>query len=316
MTDIVVVGSANQDYVVGISSLPGLGETVLAHSLYKQAGGRGVRQSIAASKLGARVVFVGCIGDDADGAMVLHELRSAGVSTVETEIASSATGMAVVYLSDDGGKSVAVASGANELLGAERVGQVITRVGGTDRVVLVQSEVGMDIIASSLWSAHACGSRTILSLSPYLDIPTGILKLVDLVVLTYSDASSLLSSHESSGDTKAVIDTIAKALPTSVVLSLDGDGAVWVEGEERGQCKRIFGERMAKPIGVGDIFVGALAKKLVDEQNLGDAVSFAVQAELFSIACGGMKPSYPTIDDLCSWSVKQKHVVLKTESLR
>src|SRR5579859_4441645 len=64
---LVVVGSSNTDLVVRVREIPRAGETVLGGDVQRVAGGKGANQAVAAARLGARVVFVGCVGDDSFG---------------------------------------------------------------------------------------------------------------------------------------------------------------------------------------------------------------------------------------------------------
>ena len=55
---VLVAGNANADLVAVVSHRPRGGETVLARSLARYAGGKGANQAAAAARAGARVCFV------------------------------------------------------------------------------------------------------------------------------------------------------------------------------------------------------------------------------------------------------------------
>src|SRR5262249_13196393 len=61
---VCVVGSVNMDLTLDVNTLPRPGETVLASALTYAPGGKGANQAVAAARAGARVQFVGAIGDD------------------------------------------------------------------------------------------------------------------------------------------------------------------------------------------------------------------------------------------------------------
>src|SRR6476620_7479046 len=79
---VVVIGSVNMDLVARTPRLPGAGETVLGTGdLLSIAGGKGANQAVAAARLGADVLMVGRVGDDAFGRTLMRGLRAEGVNT-------------------------------------------------------------------------------------------------------------------------------------------------------------------------------------------------------------------------------------------
>ena len=61
---LIAVGSVNVDMVVRVGRLPDHGETVSDGTFERHHGGKGANQAVAAARLGARVEFVGAVGDD------------------------------------------------------------------------------------------------------------------------------------------------------------------------------------------------------------------------------------------------------------
>ena len=68
---IAVVGSINIDQSVETDRIPRKGETIAGQSLKYTPGGKGANQAVAMGRLGAEVVFFGCVGDDANGKQCL-----------------------------------------------------------------------------------------------------------------------------------------------------------------------------------------------------------------------------------------------------
>ncbi|HSR15133.1 MAG TPA: PfkB family carbohydrate kinase, partial [Gemmatimonadales bacterium] len=62
--DIVVVGSLNEDLTVRVPRLPTSGETVLGSGNFRDTGGKGANQAVAAARLGRTVAMVGMVGSD------------------------------------------------------------------------------------------------------------------------------------------------------------------------------------------------------------------------------------------------------------
>ncbi|MFD0274073.1 ribokinase [Kitasatospora sp. NPDC127111] len=76
--DLLVVGSANVDLVIGVERRPGAGETVLGSDLAVHPGGKGANQAVAAARLGARTALLARVGDDANGRLAPEDVRAAG----------------------------------------------------------------------------------------------------------------------------------------------------------------------------------------------------------------------------------------------
>src|SRR5437763_1725124 len=76
---VFVVGSANMDLVVRAERLPSPGHTVVGEDLVRVPGGKGGNQAVAAARLGAATVFVGCVGSDAFGSELRDGLQGDGV---------------------------------------------------------------------------------------------------------------------------------------------------------------------------------------------------------------------------------------------
>ena len=84
---VAVVGSLNLDLVVRVARLPGPGETVSGEDVFRNPGGKGANQAVAAARLWRRVAMVGCVGDDAAGRELLGSLAGAEVDTARVRVA-------------------------------------------------------------------------------------------------------------------------------------------------------------------------------------------------------------------------------------
>src|ERR671930_16324 len=93
---VVVVGSLNMDLVVEVPRLPRAGETVSGADLFRNPGGKGGNQAVAAARLGQRVAMVGRVGDDDPGRTLLEALRTEGIDTSNVLVdPGSPTGVAL-----------------------------------------------------------------------------------------------------------------------------------------------------------------------------------------------------------------------------
>ena len=296
---IIVVGSANQDYIVQMQAPPAVGETILASGLRKQPGGKGANQAVAAARLGGQVVFVGCVGDDADGALLLRELRAEGVDTSEVEVVGrEPTGLALVSVFKNGENSIIVIPGANFALPSARVSRVVKRVGAAGAVVVVQGEVAPDNIRAALTSAASVRARAILNLAPFMPLGRELLGLCDPLVVNETEAGAMVGwAVRGPGDAaQAAIEL--REVVRSVVITIGADGAFWADKDHVGYVPAPLVEHVVDTTGAGDAFVGVLAARLAAGASLGDAVEVGVRAGSFAVTRLGAQSSYPMRADV------------------
>ena len=107
MSDVFVLGSINQDFVLKVERRPEPGETVTNAELSTHNGGKGANQAAAAALLGASVVFLGRVGDDEFGEPLVQALEEKGIDTILIKLASGTpTGAACGHLESQPGAPV------------------------------------------------------------------------------------------------------------------------------------------------------------------------------------------------------------------
>ena len=121
MPRVVVFGSSNTDMTVRLPRLPAPGQTILGSTFSTTPGGKGANQAVAARRAGAEVVFVTAVGDDDLGkqALELYQREGIDVSHV-TGRRGVASGVALIFVGDDGENMIGVAPGANRELDSGR----------------------------------------------------------------------------------------------------------------------------------------------------------------------------------------------------
>lgn len=299
---IVVVGSANQDYLVRVARAPRGGETALASGLVKQPGGKGANQAVAAARLGADVHFVGAVGRDDDGARILRSLQKDGVSIDDVRIVDrDPTGLALISVDDLGENSITVVSGANATVTAERATAAAERLGGEGAIVVLQGELPIDVLEETARAAAGSGARVIVNLAPFREISDDVLAVADPLILNESEASQLLGGPVATVDAALAATETLRTRARSVVITLGGLGAVWAGSRDGSTPTHVRAEEATDVVdttGAGDAFVGALAFALSTLDDLGRAVVLGARAGTFSIRGIGAQSSYARAVDL------------------
>jgi ribokinase len=113
---ILVVGSANNDFLMTTPYVPDVGETLISEGAYTFVpGGKGAKTAVAAARLGTQAVFCARLGDDAYGDRLMNIYRDNGIDLRYIKADKlEQTGLAVVMLEKGGANRIVVYPGANK----------------------------------------------------------------------------------------------------------------------------------------------------------------------------------------------------------
>lgn len=297
---VVVVGSANLDLVLSVDRRPAGGETVLGSDLHTSGGGKGANQAVAAGRLGGRVIFAGCVGDDSAGRTLRGSLDAAGVSTEFLREVSAPTGTAVILLTPDGENSIVVAPGANQHVTTDLV-DLLEAVWPEAAVLVVQLEIPLATVEHAVARAAAAGVRVVVNAAPAAALSPQCLRRADPLVVNESEAAFLLGEPigEEAGDLAV---RLLGAGAASVVVTLGARGALIaqrgdvVDNPDRATTVHVPAEpvRPVDTTGAGDAFVGALAVCLAEGHDLPAAVRRASLVAAHAVTGLGAQDSFPT----------------------
>ncbi|MCC3653915.1 MULTISPECIES: ribokinase [Streptomyces] len=294
--DLLVVGSANADLVIGVDRRPGAGETVLGSDLAVHPGGKGANQAVAAARLGARTALLARVGGDAYGRLLLDAQRAAGVDTVGVLVGEEPTGVAVITVDAAGDNSIVVSPGANARLEPGDI-RAAGSLLASARVVSAQLEIPMAAVAEAVRS-RAPGARLVLNASPPAQLPPQVLAACDPLVVNEHEALALLAGHPAAeaDEPAAWASALLSRGPRSVVITLGAAGAL---AADRNGVVTVPAPRVAvvDTTGAGDAFTGALAWRLSAGDGLETAVRYAVRVGSAACARAGAQSSFPRAGD-------------------
>ncbi|MCF4138415.1 ribokinase [Streptomyces sp. Tue 6430] len=304
--DLLVVGSANADLVIGVERRPAAGETVLGSDLAVHPGGKGANQAVAAARLGARTALLARLGDDAYGRLLLDSQRAAGVDTAGVLVGGAPTGIALITVDPSGDNSIVVSPGANGRLTPDDVRAAAGLVRAS-RVVSAQLEIPLETVVEVVRNL-APGSRFVLNPSPPRPLPDEVLAACDPLIVNEHEAKVILgaagagtaTAGEAAAEQTAAGDRpeewarllLAKG-PKSVVVTLGPQGALVAsaEGVERVAAVKVDA---VDTTGAGDSFTAALAWKLGAGSSLAEAAAYAARVGAVAVTRRGAQESFPT----------------------
>ncbi|MFE2315155.1 ribokinase [Streptomyces sp. NPDC059441] len=294
--DLLVVGSANADLVIGVERRPAAGETVLGSDLVVHPGGKGANQAVAAARLGAQTALLARVGDDAHGRLLLDSQRAAGVDTAGVLVGGAPTGVALITVDPSGDNSIVVSPGANGRLTPEDVRSAGNLLAAS-RVVSAQLEIPLETVVEVVRNL-APGSRFVLNPSPPRALPAEVLEACDPLIVNEHEARVIVGTDL--GDSPEDWASALLALgPRSVVITLGARGALVASAEGAVRVPSVKVETV-DTTGAGDAFTAALAWRLGLDEPLAEAAAYAARVGAAAVTRAGAQESFPTAEEVAS----------------
>ncbi|MEU6317596.1 ribokinase [Streptomyces sp. NPDC047009] len=294
--DLLVVGSANADLVIGVERRPAAGETVLGSDLVVHPGGKGANQAVAAARLGARTALLARVGDDAHGRLLLDSQRVAGVDTVGVLVGGAPTGVALITVDPSGDNSIVVSPGANGRLVPKDV-----RAAGSlleaSRVVSAQLEIPLETVVEVVRTLPS-GTRFVLNPSPPRPLPADVLAACDPLIVNEHEAR-VIAGDDLGGTPEDWAAALLALGPRSVVVTLGAEGALVADGEAMTRVPSVKVEAV-DTTGAGDAFTAALAWRLGTGETLPEAAAYAARVGAAAVTRPGAQESFPTSEEVAA----------------
>lgn len=297
-TDVLVVGSVNEDHLRFVQTFPRPGETVSALSSRRGLGGKGANQAVAAARAGAAVRFLAKVGADGAAADVVTALRASGVRTDAIGRENGcATGSAAIAVDADGENWVIVDPGANARLAPADV-DIEFDTHGAPSVVLTQGESPAATLAQTAQRAHEAGARFVLNLAPVMRVSPETLQICDPLIVNEHEALTVAAGLGLSADNPTELVTALASVSRSVVITLGAAGAVAAAEGDVWNAAGFRVDNVVDTTGAGDAFVGSLCARLAVGDNLVAAMTWASAAASLSVERPGAAESYATSTDV------------------
>jgi ribokinase len=291
---IVVVGSVTMDMVTRTPQIPRIGQTVIGTSFSTTPGGKGANQAVAAARLGYPVQFIGMVGDDVYGRQLIENLSQAGVNTSAMIAAPGSSGLAPIFLAENGQNAIVVVPGANGKVDSAYVDKHVDVIRDAG-MVLCQLELPITTIDHTLALCAELDIPVMLDPAPAAALSDPVWKQVAWFTPNESESAYYL-------DDKSDPEPIAKELLArglqGVVLKRGAEGSYVAVAGGKAAWVQPFAVEAIDTVAAGDCFNGAFAVALLEGKDPWAAARFACAASAISVTRRGAQASMPTRNDL------------------
>lgn len=264
--------------------------------------------AIGLARLGHRVRWVGAVGPDQFGALVLRTLRAEGVDVSGVRVADAATGILVSEERLAGvarvdyhrrGSAGSLLAAADLLAALDPAPRVLHLTGLT----MALGEAPAEAVRTAVRVAHERGVLVCLDVNHRSRLWTSeqaraalvpLVPTLDLVVASEDEVGLIAPAGD---ELPAQVSSLLAAGVGEVVVKLGAGGARahTAEGELHLPVRPVTA---VSPIGAGDAFVAGYLSALLDGCAVPERVARAVAAGAFVVATAGDWEGLPTRDEL------------------
>ncbi|HIE5767902.1 ribokinase [Proteus sp. GOKU] len=291
---LVILGSVNADHILNVAHFPLPGETISGNQFQMVFGGKGANQAVAAGRCGANISFLACLGNDDIGKKAKAQLITDNIDTKSIELIDDvATGVALIFVNQQGENVIGIHAGANGRLDTsyvQRHGNIIKEADA----LLMQLESPLDSVLKAAEIAKQENVQVILNPAPAQALPDELLSLVDIITPNETETEYLTGIKVVDDESAQQAADVLHNKGIKTVLITLGSRGVWVsELNNKGCIVPAFKVKAVDTIAAGDTFNGALITALLEGQSMMPAIKFAHAAAAIAVTRAGAQPSVP-----------------------
>ena len=287
--DYIGVGFCSNDHLAVLPFIPmDTKVKMVSHAI--MGGGPAANSTAGAATLGLSAAFVGTVGDDADGRMILSDFAAQGVDTSMVKVRKGATS-AIAYLwieEKTGARSCAwTREGLTELSTDEIDAETVSKA----KVLHLDGHNAAGAIAAAKVARDA-GVTVMYDAGTHRDGMEELLPLADLLICSEEFILKLTGLNDAE---EAVRQVYAKYRPNVCGATMGARGSMCYDGKDFVKCPAFHVEKVVDTTGCGDLFHTGFAVRWLETHDLMDCQRFG--AAVSAVKCRGLSgrpPSAPT----------------------
>ncbi|MBW4024629.1 MAG: ribokinase [Proteobacteria bacterium] len=289
MSRIFVLGNAGVDVFLGMPRLPARGETLVADTVSRAPGGKGLNQAVTAARAGAEVIFAAPVGEDAEGAWLSDRLAAEPLVFVPITV-DQPTDLSVVMVTPEGENCIATAGLAADRLDAESSAAFAGRCEPQDWLLLQ----GNLSYASTKAAMEATRGSIIFNTAPLRWTTQALIRLCHVVIANVVEAEGITGQLPEA----AALTLLDRGARAAIVTLGDAGSLLAMSG--RSLHLPAVPARAVDTTGAGDTLTGAIAAAVAAGFSMERALRLGQAAAAHTVTRPGAFAALPSSADLAA----------------
>lgn len=284
------LGSMNIDYVYRVSHFLQPGETLSSESLEIFPGGKGLNQSVALGRAGARVIHGAIMG--AGGEFLLQTMGESSVDIFRIQKSEESAGHAIIQVDKSGQNCILLFPGTNRMIDGAYIDHFLADAEPGD-ILLLQNE--SNCLAEAIERGYAKEMQIAFNPSPFheniLKLP---LELVDWWFCNEIEGTALFEKEVP----EEIGENFVKRYPGKhLILTLGGEGSLYARDAVR-LYQPIYPAKVVDTTAAGDTFTGYFLAAIAEGKTVKEALEMASKAASVTVSRMGAAASIPRKEEL------------------
>ncbi len=307
---VLVVSSANMDFVMRVGKLPEAGQTVIERRSYDYVpGGKGANSAVALARLGADSVFCARLGNDSHAQRLISLYKDDGIDTrFIINDRNAPTGLASIIVEENGNNRIVVYPGANAYLTPDDVEDAITCI---PDAVLLHFEIPTDAVAAATQFAKQRGIPVFIDAGPARrNYPLDRLGPLEVISPNETETYALTGiMPQTMNDCLRAASVLMQKVQTKYVVIKLGDRGAYIHDGKYSEVVISHEVEVVDTTAAGDAFTAAMTLEYLKTGNIVRAVKYANVVGALVVGKAGASSSIPTAAQVEEFIAKNEIVL-------
>lgn len=292
MTTVTCVGLAVLDLVFGVEARPDRGRKTFADSMTVIGGGPAANAAVAVARLDADARFVGRLGDDVVGDLIVDDFTTWGVDASRVRrIPSIPSPVSSIVVEADGERTI--------------VNHSDPRLFAPDDIIVAEDLIGSDaVLGDLLWptgaisamqAARAAGIPAVLDFDEAQDGPVDVVLTAPTHIIFSAPALASVTGRSDPGTGLEIIRTMTDSW---IAVTLGSAGVLWLDEVDALRTTPAFDVDAIDTLGAGDVFHGAFALGLAEQRPIEEVIRRASAVAALKCTHFGGRSGIPCTEEV------------------